>query len=121
MNYDLIKLLEAHRNDEGLGPIINEAIEFARDASVKWWRSPGTGQPSFSVAKTYRTRIGNKKYKKEAFSGMEESILSLAAKDVTVHLSVIETDKGVVSVWLENEHGPPVGIVIGRFLPTLQK
>ena len=59
----------------------------------------------------------HKSYRSEAFFGVEESISSLAVKDVIVHLSVIETEQGAVSVWLIDDRSPPAGIVVGKFLP----
>jgi hypothetical protein len=118
MTYDLIKMLKAHEKDEKLGPTIAKALEFARNSNAKNWQSPSTGQSSFGVANTYRIRMKNKKFRKEAFSGMEESISLLAERDVKVYLSVIETDQAIISVWLASEEGPPVGLVIGTLLST---
>jgi len=117
MNYDLKTHLEAHQNDEKLGAIVRETLEFIKGASVKSWQSPGTGQSSFSVARMYKVRMKQKTYRPEAFIGIEESVSSLSIRDITVHLSVIETDQGVVSVWLTDDQGPPIGIVVGKFLP----
>jgi hypothetical protein len=59
--------------------------------------------------------MSNPKFKSDAFVGLSESLRSLSEHDVTVHLSAIETQKGIVSVWLADERGPPVAIVIARF------
>jgi hypothetical protein len=64
----------------------------------------------------YKIRMSLEKFKTDAFIGLEESIKSLSESEVTVHLSVIETEKGVISVWLEDRPGPPVGIVIAKFV-----
>jgi hypothetical protein len=118
MSFDLINILKAHQSEKKLGAIAKEALKFIDGAVIKSWQSPGVGQSSLSVANMYKIRMKHKTQKPEAFLGLEESISSLTANDLTVHLSVIETSHGVVSVWLLDGQGPPVGIVVGKFLPS---
>jgi hypothetical protein len=117
MSDHLLNILAANQNDEKLGTVAKEALEFVKGTTVKSWQSPGTGQSSLSVANIYKIRMKHETYRPEAFLGLEDSISSLAAKDVTVHLSVIETEQGLVSVWLVDDQSPPVGIIVGKFLP----
>ena len=116
MSVDLLNILAASRHNKKLGSVAKEALEFVKGTTVKYWRSPGTGHSSLSIANIYRIRMGLETYRPEAFLGLEDSISSLTAKDVMVHLSVIETEQGVVSIWLVDDQSPPVGIVIGKFL-----
>jgi len=60
--------------------------------------------------------MGLKKFRKDAFIGLEESIEVLSEREVIVQLSVIETDEGVILVWLADIVAAPVGIVIARFV-----
>jgi hypothetical protein len=78
-------------------------------------QSPGPGQSSLAVVRMYEIRKSLRNFRKSAFIGLDESIESLRKRDVNVHLSAIETEKGVVSLWLTDESSPPVAIVIARF------
>jgi hypothetical protein len=55
----------------------------------------------------------NKKFKPERLLGVRESIASLSAKDVTVHLASIKTERGFVALWLADDQITPLGIMIG--------
>lgn len=120
MNNDLIDILKTHQSDRALGKVAQKALAFIQGSTAKSWKSPGTGESSLSVANTYKIRIKHKTHQPEAFFGLEESILSLTATEVMVHLSVAETDQGVVSVWLADDRITPVAIVVGKF-PTSDK
>jgi len=58
--------------------------------------------------------MGPEKFKRDVFVGLNESIEALSEREVTVHLSVIETKKGPISLWLADNSNTPVGIVIAR-------
>jgi hypothetical protein len=68
-----------------------------------------------SVERLYRIRMGLDKFNKDAFIGLDESMDSLGERDVEVHLLAIETERGIVSVWMTDASSPPVGVIIARF------
>jgi hypothetical protein len=72
----------------------------------------GGGQSSFDIAETYRLRMSLDKFKKENFSGLEESIECLSRDDVTVHLCVVESENGVIALWLTDHSSVPVSVVV---------
>jgi hypothetical protein len=63
----------------------------------------------------YEIRRSLKKFQRNAFVGLEESIESLRQRDVNVHLAAIETEKGVISLWLTDESRSPIAVVIAKF------
>jgi hypothetical protein len=46
------------------------------------------------------------------FTGLEESIECLSRHDVTVHLCVVESENGVIALWLTDHSNVPVGVVV---------
>jgi len=115
VNVDPIDILKKYENESKLGAVAREALQFVERSEFKFRQSRGPGQSSHSVVRMYKVRMGLEKFKKDAFTGLEESIQSLSEREVTVHLSVIETEKGLISVWLADSSGPPIGIVIAKF------
>lgn len=116
MDIDLFDILRLSENDAKLGAVTKEALEFFGGAKYKILQTPGPGQTSSSVVRMYKIRMGLEKFKRDAFIGLDESIEALSEREVMVHLSVIEMEKGVISVWLADSFSPPVGIVIAKFV-----
>jgi hypothetical protein len=118
MTINPINILRRHQDEPKLGAVAREALAFLEGAQCRFLQSPGPGQSASSVIRMYEIRRSLKKFKESAFLGLQESIDSLREHDVTVHLSAIETEKGIVSLWLQNESSPPVAIVIAKFEAT---
>ncbi len=116
MNVDPIDILRRYEDDAELGGVARAALQFVEASEVRLLQCPGPGQSSGSVVRMYKIRMGLPKFKSDAFIGLEESIKSLGQHEVTVHLSVIETEKGVISLWLGDSSGTPAGIVIAKFV-----
>jgi hypothetical protein len=116
MNVDPINTLRSCQDEPNLGAIAKQALQFIEGAQSRVLQSPGPGESSLAVVRMYEIRKSLKKFQQNAFIGLDESIESLRKRDVKVHLSAIETEKGVVSLWLTDESSPPVGIVIARFV-----
>lgn len=116
MDIDLFDLLKRSEYDVKLGPVAEEALRFVGAAEYKILKTPGPGQSSFSVVRMYRVRMGLERFDRDAFVGLDESIEVLSEREVTVNLSVIEMEKGIISIWLSNSSGRPVGIVIAKFI-----
>ena len=115
MSLDLISVLKKYQDEPKLGSISRQVLQFVEGTQCKFLQSPGPGQSSRSVVRMYEIRKGLNGFHSNAFVGLQESIESLNQRDVTVHLSVIETEKGVVSVWLVDEASPPLAIVLAKF------
>jgi len=115
MSIDPVNVLRKHQHDPELGVVAKQALQFLDGAECKFLQSPGPGQSSLAVVRMYEIRKSLKRFQRSAFIGLEESIRSLGERDVNVHLSVIETEKGVVSIWLANESSRPVGIIVAKF------
>jgi hypothetical protein len=113
MNEALIDFLKAHQADRQLGHVVKQALLLIESAPIKSWDSPGDGQSSHSLAKTYQIRMSHKTYSPERFLGLEESISTLKEDDVLVHLSVIETEKNLISIWRTHDSHQLKGLVIG--------
>jgi len=110
MTSDIIEVLRKYQDEPELGSIAKAALRFVESAQHKLVQTAQTGQPSVSVAQMYEIR--KRHCKLSAFTGLDESIQSLRKRDVTVRLAMIETDRGFVWIWLPDESGPPMGIVI---------
>ncbi len=115
MDNDLFEILRRSENDAKLGAVAKEALQFVGGAKYKILQTPGPGKTSSSVVRMYKIRMGLEKFKRDAFAGLDETIEALRERERTVHLSVIEMEKGVISVWLADS-GQPVGIVIAKFV-----
>jgi hypothetical protein len=115
MNINPIDVLRKHQGEPALGPVVKQALQFLEGAKFKFLQSSGPGQSSLSVVRMYEVRKGLKRFQRNAFLGLEESIESLRKRDINVHLSAIETEKGVISIWLTDDVSPPVGVVIVKF------
>lgn len=115
MNIDPTNILRVHQDDPSLGVIAKQALLFVEGASCKFPQAGGPGQSSLAVVRMYEIRKGLKNFKSNAFVGLEESIKCLRECGVGVHLSVIETEKGIISLWLAEESGLLLGIVIAKF------
>jgi hypothetical protein len=94
MDVDPFDILKRSENDAKLGAIAKEALRFVGEAEYKVLQTPGPGQSSSSVVRMYKVRMGLEKFKRDAFMGLDESIEALSEREVTVHLSVIEMEKG---------------------------
>jgi hypothetical protein len=117
MKVDPINTLRSYQDEPNLGAIAKQALQFIGGAQSRVLQSPGPGQSSLAVVRMYEIRKSQRKFQQSAFIGLDESIKSLRKRDVNVHLSAIETERGVVSLWLTDELSPPVSIVIARFEP----
>lgn len=115
MNPDPIGILKMYQDDPKLGALAKQALRFVEGDSYTVLQSPGQGQLPRWVASMWEIRMSFPKFKREAFSGLEEAIALLRATDVNVHLSVIETAKGLISVWLADKTHVPVGIIIAKY------
>ena len=115
MNIDPLEVLRNYRDEPKLGSVASQALHFLEGTQCKFLHSSGRGQSSLWVARMYEIRKSLEKFRRDAFFGLEESIESLRQVDVNVHLWAIETEKGIVSVWLMDESSPPVGVVIAKF------
>jgi hypothetical protein len=115
MNISPIDVLRNYRDESKLGSVARQALQFLEGTQCKFLQSSGSGQSSLSVVRMYEIRMSLKKFQRNAFIGLEESIESLRQRDVNVHLSAIETEKGVISLWLTDKSSPPVGVVIAKF------
>jgi hypothetical protein len=115
MNPDPIGILKMYQDDPKLGALAKQALRFVEGDSYTVLQSSGQGQLPRWVASMWEIRMSIPKFKREAFSGLEEAIASLRATDVNVHLSVIETAKGLISVWLADKTHVPVGIIIAKY------
>jgi hypothetical protein len=115
MDTNILDILKRSQNDPKLGAVISKALQFIGDSEYKILQTPGPGQTSSSVVRMYQIRMGLPKFKREAFIGLDESILRLGEREVTVHLSVVEMEKGLVSVWLTDGSSPPIGVVISEY------
>jgi hypothetical protein len=118
MSLDAMEFLRRWQDEPTLGPIARQAVRFLDGLEYNVLQSPGAGQSSFSVAKMYEIRKRLKGFKTDAFSGLQESIASLQRQDVKVHLCLIETGKGLISIWFTDESNPPLGIVLARVLSS---
>lgn len=115
MSIDPVSILRKHQHEPALGSVAKQAIGFLESAECKFLQSPGPGQSSFDVVRMYEIRMSLKKFRRDAFIGLEESIKSLGERDINVHLAVIETEKGLISIWLADETDSPMGIIITKF------
>lgn len=115
MTTDIINVLQSHQNHPLLGAVIEEALGFVSGQEYKSKPSGGGSELSTSIARIYRVRSGLRKFRKERWSGMAESILSLEASATPVKLHVIETKCVLVSAWLDAETGVPIGVLIAKF------
>jgi hypothetical protein len=113
MSADPIEVLRNRQNDSRLGPIVREALKFLRGAEFVFHQSPRRGQSSLSVARMYSIRM--KRIMKPGIVGLEESIRSLEQREITVCLSVVETEKGLISVWLEKDSAKLIAVVVMKF------
>jgi hypothetical protein len=116
MKIEPFDVLKRAVSDRKLGLIAEEAIRFVGDDHYQARRSSGSGQSSVSIVRMYKVRMGLVNFRASAFVGLDETIETLGQQEVTVHLSVIETERGVISLWLADPLGPPLGIVIAKFL-----
>ncbi len=115
MNINPIEVLRNHKDEPKLGCVIRQALQFIEGAQCKFLQSSELGQSSLSVVRMYEIRKSLKKFQRDAFIGLEESIESLRQRDMNVHLCAIETEKGVISLWLTDERSPPAGVIIAKF------
>jgi hypothetical protein len=115
MNSDLIDILRTHQDNPKLGSTAKQALRFVEGATCKFLQTASLGQSSLAVVRMYEIRRSLQKFKPEAFIGLDESIEYLREHNVRVHLGVIETEKGVVSLWLAEKSNVPLGIVIAKF------
>jgi hypothetical protein len=63
----------------------------------------------------YKIRRSLPKFNHNAFVGLSEAIESVSERDVNVHLAVIETEKGLISLWLASASGVPIAIVTAKY------
>jgi hypothetical protein len=115
MSIDAIGVLRRHQADARLGAIAAQALQFIDGSPYKVLHTPGSGESSLSIVRMWEIRRSLKGFNHSAFVGLEESLACLRERDVAVHLAVIETERGLVSLWVVDEANPPLAIIIAKF------
>ena len=104
MQTDILKMLRESSQNPELGPVISRAIAFIESAEVENIRGPNPlDQLSASVADLHAFRRRSGYYRAGAVDGLDETIGSLAVRNVPVGLAVVETRQGAVAVWLDDK------------------
>ena len=104
--------------DHLLRAIIVEVLEFLKSVTIMEERGPrGSGQPAKQVSELHAFRRRSNYYKAGAIVGLDETIVSLERMEGNVRLGVIETDHGIVALWL-NEQGSISGVMIMKTAGT---
>jgi hypothetical protein len=107
-----IAILQTHYDDPLFHSVIREALDFISSSTMEEEHGPtGKGQTTKSIAKlqAFRKRAGY--YKLSRISGLDETIKSLENHDATVWARVLETDRGYITVW-SNDDDVPLGVMI---------
>jgi hypothetical protein len=115
MSADPIDALKNCQDDPRLGHVATRALQFLEGTHYKLLQTPGPGQPANSVVRMYEVRKTLKNFRPDAFFGLQESIDSLQQCNANVHLAAIETEKGIISLWMTEEPSALYGVVIAEF------
>lgn len=110
-----VELLTRWSSDPEIGPVIKQVLKFLEGSKYKQLQSPGKGQSSLGVARMYDVRQGLSNFKAHAFVGLSEAIKRLKSQDVVVHLCVLETDRGLVSIWVDEKQERPLAVVLAIY------
>ncbi|MDR3471404.1 MAG: hypothetical protein P4M09_06905 [Devosia sp.] len=109
---ELLQGLRSHADDVRFGRLISQAIDFVSSSTVEREHPPtGSGQSSKSVADLHAFRKRSGYYAKASIQGLDETIDALRSTDALVWLGIIETNRGSVAIW-RDEDGAPLGIMI---------
>jgi len=108
----MIQILKDHADDTRFAPIIAIALNFMHSTRVDRDAEPTMLlQSSNSVAELHAFRKRSGYYKDGAVIGLDETIAALTENDVPVRAGLVETDKGYVATWLD-EQDVPLGVMI---------
>jgi hypothetical protein len=110
-----VELLWRWSDDPKIGPVIKQALKFLEGSKFNQRQSPAKGQSSLGVARMYEVRQGLSNFKAHAFVGLPEAIEILRSQDVLVHLCVLEAEKGLVSIWLDEKQERPLAVVLAIY------
>lgn len=100
----MIEHLNDNIGDQRFGRVIEVAIELLSSAKLERQSGPNLLlQSSRAVADLHAFRQRSGYYKKGAAVGLDETIEALAAHDVSVRLGVLETSKGDVAMWFDEQ------------------
>jgi hypothetical protein len=118
MNNSPISVLKDHLSDPTWAALAREALHLIDGSTVKSAHTATQGQPSSEVAETHEVRKKIGYYNKKYVLGLDETIAALRSRETEVRLSVVETDQGIVALWLDNQDSP-CGITVLKFKPKL--
>lgn len=112
MTSDLVELLEANVEHPCLASPIGEALMMLRKSNRMSQRLSPNFNSSLIPAAIWRNRhrVGN--LRAEAFRGIDETVRSLGAADFEVKLGLIETENGLVAIWLRNQQSQVAGVIV---------
>ena len=110
-----VKLLARWESEPRIGPVINKVLKFLEGLKYTQLQSPAKGQSSRGVARMYEVRQGLSNFKANAFVGLSEAIEILKSQEVVVHLCVLETQRGLVSIWLDETEERPLAVVLALY------
>jgi hypothetical protein len=109
-----ILILENHVSNPRLGRVIREVMDFVGSSPIVREDGPTPpGIPAKEVSDIHVFRQRSGLYKLASITGLDETIESLRICNSLVQARVIETDRGYVSIWLD-EQDVPVGAMIFR-------
>jgi hypothetical protein len=109
----VLAVLRAKQKNASFGTLATRALSFVGDQAFELSVSE-QGQSSLEVAKIQSIKLRGPNIRREAFTGVTESLEALSERDVCVYMSVILTKKGIVTVWLDDAE-MPLGIIIVKF------
>lgn len=115
MTVSLVHRLNMASTPPPLRGIIGEALNLLSTATVIEQSGPtGAGEPARQYSDIHAFRKQSGYYKSGAIAGLDETIELLArAGDKNVHGGVIETDRGFITVYFDDD-GSIVGAMIAR-------
>jgi hypothetical protein len=110
----LHQLLVSNSKNEKWRDVVAAALRMIAEANTDSELGPsGAGQSAKEVAELHAFRRSVGYYKPGSAVGLEHAIESLNGMPGRVHLGVIETDRGVISMWLDDQNAL-VGIIVVR-------
>ena len=112
MESRIIQILTDHADDTRFAPIIAIALNLIHSARVDRDAEPTMLlQSSKSVAELHAFRKRSGYYKDSAVIRLDDTIAALTENDVPVRAGLVETDKGYVATWLD-EQDSLLGVMI---------
>ena len=112
----ILAILKQGSGDSELGAVTSRAVGFIESAELETERGPAPlNQSSSAVADLHAFRKRSGYYRPGTVDGLDETIKSLAARDVPVRLGVVEARQGAVAVWVDDENS-----VLGVMILTTQ-